>query len=179
MDQKTPFERFWAAYPRKIAKAPARKAWEKGKLDDKVEIIIAAVEKQARWAWKGREKSKIPHAATWLNAERWEDEVEVDTQVHHTKPVTSPDPLPYVCPHEMLLNRVLFAILVKAGGVSIETLRELVRHKRHVAKQWREIWPKGEAIDYDERGEQLRITAQTLWELSGLKGQNTLHFRGR
>ena len=70
------FEMFWKKYPRHIARKNALKAWTKLKVDDVLfEKIMHALEKalvQIQW----REKQYIPHPATWLNGERWEDEVE-------------------------------------------------------------------------------------------------------
>lgn len=71
------FEVFWKAYPKKIAKGNAEKAWEKVKPDEKlVADIIAAIAKQKiNWT----DPKFIPHPATWLNAKRWLDGVEVTT----------------------------------------------------------------------------------------------------
>jgi len=67
------FDRFWAVYPKKTAKAVALKAWKKGKCDGVVDAIVAAVDSQARSRqWK---QGIIPHASTWLNQRRWEDEL--------------------------------------------------------------------------------------------------------
>jgi len=81
--QKTPsatdvaFERFWKAYPRKVAKPAALKAWGKAKPDDLLtERIIRAVQAQStceQWTKDGG--AFIPHPATWLNNRRWEDDL--------------------------------------------------------------------------------------------------------
>lgn len=66
------FDRFWAAYPRRIAKGQARKAWAKAiKAADPERII----ERAGRFAaQRGNEDPKFtPHASTWLNGERWAD----------------------------------------------------------------------------------------------------------
>lgn len=68
------FNRFWAAYPRKDAKGAARKAFEKAIRKIPADRIIAAVQ---AWPFDAQLKPHgdfRPHAATWLNAERWEDE---------------------------------------------------------------------------------------------------------
>lgn len=66
------FARFWNEYPRKEAKAAARKAWAKAvKIADPQMIIDGA----ARFACDvNRDPGFTPHPATWLNAGRWEDE---------------------------------------------------------------------------------------------------------
>jgi uncharacterized protein YdaU (DUF1376 family) len=70
------FGRFWSVYPRKTAKAVALKAWVKiNPENDLFEQIIRAVEQQKKSAqWKKDSGEFIPHAATWLNQRRWEDE---------------------------------------------------------------------------------------------------------
>jgi len=68
------FSDFWEVWPKKRAKKDARIAW--GKLRPSEELrqrIIAAVERENQGRqWKD---GVIPHAATWLNGERWEDEI--------------------------------------------------------------------------------------------------------
>ena len=68
------FERFWAIYPRKVAKAEARKAWEQTKsIRPPVERLMEAVRSHCRTKqWQQLEL--IPHASTWLRGERWGDQ---------------------------------------------------------------------------------------------------------
>lgn len=68
------FERFWLAYPRKIGKGAAIKAWKRATLPD-IESILLAVERQMRseqWTKDGGQF--IPHPSTWINQMRWLDE---------------------------------------------------------------------------------------------------------
>tara|TARA_R100000544_G_scaffold36279_1_gene24321 strand:- start:38 stop:703 length:666 start_codon:yes stop_codon:yes gene_type:complete len=71
--QSTSFDFFWSIYPRKIAKANARKAFQTALTKTEAyrinEGLIRMVE-----ANKNTEMKFIPHPATWLNGERWEDE---------------------------------------------------------------------------------------------------------
>lgn len=69
------FAEFWSLYPRKVARAAALKNWIKQKLDQQADLIIAAIQLQAP-DFLARETDKIPHAATWLNQERWKDEID-------------------------------------------------------------------------------------------------------
>lgn len=72
----TLFERFWSAYPRKVAKPRAFAAWQKLKpTEELLTKILAALEWQRtseQWTRDGGQF--VPHPATWLNARRWEDE---------------------------------------------------------------------------------------------------------
>lgn len=70
------FMQFWKAYPRHTAKAAAFKAWSKLKPDAAmIEMIAQALIKQ-RYSdqWLSGPQF-IPHASTWLNQRRWEDEM--------------------------------------------------------------------------------------------------------
>ena len=71
------FERFWTAYPRKVAKQTAMRAFEKIDPDEAMlETMIAAI---GKWKmtdqWNEAGGQFIPHPATWLNQRRWEDEL--------------------------------------------------------------------------------------------------------
>ena len=70
------FDEFWKAYPRKVAKPNAEKAWKKIKPDlDLAKQILRAIEVQKDSdSWKKDSGAFIPHPATWLNSERWNDE---------------------------------------------------------------------------------------------------------
>jgi hypothetical protein len=71
------FDDFWKAYPRKIGKGQARKAWKAAAKKAPPGEIVAALAVQAkRWQQEGRSPEYIPHPTTWLNGERWADEIE-------------------------------------------------------------------------------------------------------
>jgi hypothetical protein len=73
------FEKFWAAYPKKVAKADARKAWAQTK-DIRPELtnLLTAINANCKTeSWMKSGGAFIPYPATWLRGERWEDELEV------------------------------------------------------------------------------------------------------
>ena len=72
------FDEFWSLYPRKLAKAAARKAW--AKLTPEQQLMAAkAIDTHCQyWKTKETELEFIPHPATWLNQERWEDELVIE-----------------------------------------------------------------------------------------------------
>ena len=72
------FEIFWKGYPKKTAKENAKKAWLKIKPNDELIAKITKAVKEQKLS--ERESQFIPHAATWLNAKRWEDELSSTTQ---------------------------------------------------------------------------------------------------
>ncbi len=67
------FERFWAAYPRRVGKGQARRAWATAiKRGNDPETIIEAAGRFT--ATRGNQDPKFtPHPSTWLNGERWGD----------------------------------------------------------------------------------------------------------
>ena len=67
------FDQLWEEYPRKVGKAQAKKAFKTASkkinfydLLPKLEAYVLTLE--------GKETQFIPHLATWLNGERWNDE---------------------------------------------------------------------------------------------------------
>jgi len=84
------FERFWTAYPRKEGKQPAWRVWLRLKPTE--ELTARMIHAVDRWKqtdqWRKEAGKYIPHPATWLNGERWEDELP-------TEPLNpSPNPRP-------------------------------------------------------------------------------------
>lgn len=80
------FKEFWDKYPRKTAKAQAQKVFARAltKIDfqlmmEKLDIFIEA--------HKDTKKEFIPHASTWLNQERWNDEYETENKLDTQKEV--------------------------------------------------------------------------------------------
>ena len=84
------FESFWTVYPRKVGKAQAKKAWDKLNLNDNTVMLIAEniALRIKHGEWSDANKTFIPHASTYLNNARWEDEVEAPTL---TKVAKKPD----------------------------------------------------------------------------------------
>lgn len=70
------FDDFWKAYPNKVGKDAARKAFAKRKVGrsllDQMLGAIAVQRQSKKWTDDGGRY--IPHPSTWLNEGRWEDE---------------------------------------------------------------------------------------------------------
>ena len=67
------FDRFWEAYPRKVGKEEARKAFQR--VDVPVGVLVDAIfvqRKSAQWQKEGGRY--VPFPANWLNQRRWEDQ---------------------------------------------------------------------------------------------------------
>ncbi|MCX7504540.1 hypothetical protein [Delftia tsuruhatensis] len=74
-DEPGGFGEFWSAYPRKVGKDAARKAFAKRKPDaDLLAKMLAAVAVQAKSTqWQRDGGQYVPHPSTWLNEGRWND----------------------------------------------------------------------------------------------------------
>ena len=72
------FDEFWSLSPRKIAKATARKAWQRLTAEQQLMAAKAIDTHCQYWSAKETELEFIPHPATWLNQERWEDELVIE-----------------------------------------------------------------------------------------------------
>lgn len=94
----TAFEQLWNIWPRKVAKAHARIAYQRAiKKIDHATILTAA---QAYAATRiSQNRDYTVHLATWLNGERWADELpappapsdEAIRQAEKRKAMTLPD----------------------------------------------------------------------------------------
>jgi hypothetical protein len=74
------FLKFWKAYPSKKAKEAAWKAFKKLKMnDDFLAILIKAINHQGL---PNMNIQFVPHASTWLNGKRWEDEISVQSNMN-------------------------------------------------------------------------------------------------
>ena len=71
------FEQFWQLYPRKIAKRAAQKAFDRLTKQEQFDAVEAIEQHLAYWKLKGTEMDFIPHASTWLNQGRFEDELDM------------------------------------------------------------------------------------------------------
>lgn len=69
------FEEFYAAYPRKVGRAKAAAAYAKARqLAEPAAILGGLRTAIAGWKAKGTKREYIPHPASWLGGERWNDE---------------------------------------------------------------------------------------------------------
>ena len=70
------FEVFYAAYPRKVGRGAALKAWAKLEPDEALQAqILGALAAQHPHLDRRENGRFIPHPSTWLNEGRWDDEI--------------------------------------------------------------------------------------------------------
>ena len=93
------FNLFWSQYPKKVGKLTAKRSWEKLSQENQQKALEAIVEHRKYWSAKGTEWEFIPHASTWLNQERFEDELVIE-QKENKRP-----PLPWYASDELTLAK--------------------------------------------------------------------------
>ena len=93
------FEQFWQQYPKKVGKLTAKRSWEKLSQENQQKALEAIVEHRKYWSAKGTDWEFIPHASTWLNQERFEDELVIE-QKENKRP-----PLPWYASDELTLAK--------------------------------------------------------------------------
>lgn len=86
------FETFWKAYPRRVAKAEARKAYDKAMKTVSHQTIMDGVQRYAVYT-QSTDHRFIKHPASWLRAECWEDELQDTRSIIPVKNMTNLDRL--------------------------------------------------------------------------------------
>lgn len=71
------WEAFWAMYPRKVSRKMAEKAWLKLSTIEQDQALEALPVHIKYWDSLNTEQEYIPHASTWLNQARFEDEIAI------------------------------------------------------------------------------------------------------
>ena len=71
-----PFEDFWAIYPKHAKPSVAKKKWEALTVKNQ-KLAMAALPAHVE-SWDN--PKYIPHATTWMNQKRWEDDIESMTK---------------------------------------------------------------------------------------------------
>jgi len=84
LDKNIHFDEFWSLYPKKVEKKKAKAVFEKLNPDEELfNTIISALKKQKesdQW-----QRGFIPNPTTWLNGERWNDDIPKAPQASPTK----------------------------------------------------------------------------------------------
>lgn len=76
-------EEFWPAYPRKVSKANAQRAFAAARRRATLDEILAGLGRSIKsWEQTGRIKNGkpttfVPHPSTWLNGDCWEDDLDL------------------------------------------------------------------------------------------------------
>lgn len=86
------FEMFWKEYPRKIAKGKCFVKFKSICKDEPMfNKLMEGLKKQNELMFKYTEEQYIPHPFTWLNQERWNDEVKSSHEKSAVRELVLPD----------------------------------------------------------------------------------------
>lgn len=127
------FDRFWEMYPKKTGRKPCQEKWKKLKLDGHIELILGKLSKQIKnddqWV-----RGFIPNPLTYLNQERWDDEVMVKKAVE--APVITLEERSHIDDYysqcraqktpQKALNEKISNIIQKLTGVENPQAREIL-----------------------------------------------------
>ena len=72
------FNDFYNQYPRKMARKDAEKAWNRLTAIQQAECLEAMPNYLKYWKIKETAKDFIPYPATFLNQERWTDDIDIE-----------------------------------------------------------------------------------------------------
>lgn len=72
------FQTFYAMYPRKMGRKEAEKAWNRLTSAQQSECLEALPNYLKYWKLKETQKDYIPYPQTFLNQERWTDELDLE-----------------------------------------------------------------------------------------------------
>lgn len=185
------FEQFWAAYPRKIAKIPAFKAWVKNGIDGDAFLpkqIIQDVEKRTRLKWWPKDTTKIPHASTWINQARWEDEGwEDDIKTGADRPTNTGRPkfTPRIEDDyglnswQTMQNRLMRSYILTHGHLTEAALKILVETKNDTYAEMKAAIREEMEMAIDQkkaRGEMAYLLADTmLSRFDNITGKSLKH----
>lgn len=80
------FDAWWAAYPKKVGKKPAKAIWNRRKLGKMADELIRDVKVRAATddGWK---RGYVPNPATYLNQDRWDDAIRTSPEQGRGPPV--------------------------------------------------------------------------------------------
>lgn len=89
-DFESEFEQqFWPAYPRRVGKGQALKAFRAARKQNDLETIMAGVRRYAT-SRQGENPEFTKHASTWLNGQCWLDEADPKFTAHRNEPPPKP-----------------------------------------------------------------------------------------
>jgi len=91
------FQDFYSLYPRKMGRKEAERSWNRLTPAQQAECLEAMPNYIKYWKIKQTQKDYIPYPATFLNQERWTDEIDLE-------PTKKPE-LPWYSTEELTIRK--------------------------------------------------------------------------
>lgn len=79
IDKKIPFDLFWAIYPKKVDKKKTEVTWGRLSLQKQQSAMADLPVRVKSLAWTKDGGRYVPNPRTYLNGEKWEDEIPVES----------------------------------------------------------------------------------------------------
>ena len=115
------FEEFWKLYPRKVSKRVAQKIWERMPAQEQEAALEALPVHIKYWKIKETDTEFVPHAGTWLNQGRWEDELDMQEK--------KPPSLPWYSDEQLTMAKAREVGITSKPGESFSELRKRIAEK--------------------------------------------------
>jgi hypothetical protein len=80
------FADFWTLFPKRIARMEAEKSWSRLSPAQRVDALVGLCAWRPVWIAENRLQF-VPNASTWLNQQRWTDELPDQWAVSHASHV--------------------------------------------------------------------------------------------
>ncbi len=115
------FIEFYNLYPRKMGRKDAEKSWNRLTPAQQAECLEAMPNYLKYWKIKETAKDFIPYPATFLNNERWTDEIDIE-------PLKKPE-LPFYATEELTLKKAQEVGVTPYAGEGWQALRSRISQK--------------------------------------------------
>ena len=115
------FNDFYNQYPRKMARKDAEKAWNRLTPIQQAECLEAMPNYLKYWKIKETAKDFIPYFATFLNQERWTDDIDIEP--------TKKPALPFYATEELTMQKAQEIGIVPYAGEGWAALRMRISMK--------------------------------------------------
>ena len=117
------FNEFYTLYPRKMGRKDAERAWNRLTPTQQAECLEAMPNYLKYWKIKETAKDFIPYPASFLNAERWTDEIDIEP-IQNKKPE-----LPFYATEELTLKKAQEVGITPYAGEGWPALRQRISQK--------------------------------------------------
>ena len=117
------FNEFYALYPRKMGRKDAERSWNRLTPAQQEECLVAMPNYLKYWKIKETAKDFIPYPATFLNNERWTDDLDLEP-IQNKKPE-----LPFYATEELTLKKAQEVGITPYAGEGWPALRQRISQK--------------------------------------------------
>lgn len=115
------FDKFYALYPRKMARKDAEKAWKSMNREEQEKALESLPTHLKYWKIKETQKDFIPYPASWLRSGRYDDELDIE-------PLKRPE-LPFYATEELTIKKAQEVGITPYAGEGWQQLRQRITQR--------------------------------------------------